>query len=138
MDKPVFEKEVQDYVNSIVDDSKRIDTIKIITMMQKHTGESPRITPGNMIGFGQVKYRYPSGRTGETFIIGFAPRKTNFSLHILWYPKDDDPLLAKLGKHKPAKGCLYINKLSDINLDVLDQLIHRAATDLSGRYIVKD
>ncbi len=132
-----MDKQIQEYVAN-VDEKKRADTLTILHMMQKHTGEKPYITTGNMLGFGQIKYRYPSGRTGETFIIGFGAKKEKFSLHVLWYPKPDDALLAKLGKHKASVGCLYINKLADINLDVLDQLIHRAATDLSGRYIVED
>ncbi len=129
--------EILRYIANI-DEKKRADSLIILQMMQKHTTEHPYITSGNMLGFGRLKYRYPSGRTGETFIIGFAPQKAKFSLHVLWYPKPDDPLLAKLGKHKATMGCLYINKLADIDLDILDQLIHRAATDMSGRYIVED
>ncbi len=130
-------KELNTYLETIEDKNKRADCEQIIAMMTHHSGYPPHITKNRMIGFGRVKYRYPSGHEGETFLIGFAPRKNNISLHILWYPKADDPLLAKLGKHKPAKGCLYINKLSDVDPDILNQLIHRAATDLSGRYIVE-
>ena len=107
-------------------------------MMAKHTGKTAKMWPGGMIGFGRIKYRYPTGNSGQTFITGFAPRKTKLSLHILWYPPDDDPLLANLGKHKRGKGCLYVNKLSDVDMSVLEQIIERSATDLSGRYVVEE
>ena len=132
-----FSKEIADYIAN-VDEKKRGDTLTIMAMMQKHTGEDPYITSSNMLGFGRIKYRYPTGQSGETFIVGFAPRKAKFSLHTLWYQAEDDHLLAKLGKFKRSVGCLYINKLADIDLDILDKIIHRAATDLSKRYVVED
>ncbi|MCF6327650.1 MAG: DUF1801 domain-containing protein [Devosiaceae bacterium] len=138
MTKAITDVAVQKFISSIDDAKKLADIHAIVAMMEKHTGQPARMAGTKTIGFGRVKYRYPSGRSGETFITGFAPHKTKLSLHILWYQPDDDPLLAKLGKHKRGKGCLYINNLSDINIDVLDKIIHRSATDLSGRYIVEE
>jgi len=138
MSKAIADPAVQKFISNVGDVKKLADIHIIMEMMAKHTGQTARLVGTKTIVFGRVKYRYPSGRSGETFITGFAPQKTKFSLHILWYQPDDDPLLAKLGKHKRGKGCLYINRLSDIDLEVLDKIIHRSATDLSGRYIVKE
>ncbi len=136
--KLIADPQVLQFLTKIDDPQKLADSNTIIKMMEKHTSEAARLVGTKTIGFGRVKYQYPSGRSGETFITGFAPQKAKFSLHILWYQPDDDPLLAKLGKHKRGKACLYINRLSDINIDILDKIIHRSATDLSGRYIVKN
>ncbi|VAW21017.1 hypothetical protein MNBD_ALPHA11-1745 [hydrothermal vent metagenome] len=138
MPETIADPAVQKFISNIDDAKKIADIHAIIEMMENHTGKPARLVGTKTIGFGRVKYQYPSGRSGETFITGFAPQKTKFSLHILWYQPDDDPLLAKLGKHKRGKGCLYINRLSDININILDQIIHRSATDLSGRYIVEN
>ncbi|WP_404404740.1 DUF1801 domain-containing protein [Pelagibacterium halotolerans] len=128
--------EVARFLNTVEPAQKRADCESLIALMEKHTGKPARLVPGNMIGFGRVKYRYPSGHEGETFLTGFAPRKSALTLYVLWYQPEDDELLGKLGKHKRGKGCLYINKLSDVDMDVLEQIIHRAATDLDGRHIV--
>ncbi len=133
-----FDAPVVACLDAIEDDAKRADAETIIEMMSRHTGEPPELWNSGVIGFGRVKYRYPSGRRGETFITGFAPRKARITLHALWYPDENDPLLAKLGKHTHGKGCLYIKRISDVDKDVLEQIIYRSATDLSGRYIVSD
>jgi len=138
MSQSVFDSKVTEFLATVENEEKLADSNKIIAMMQKHTCEMARMSGKGTIAFGRVKYRYPSGRSGETYITGFAPRKSKFTLYTLWYQPDNDPLLAKLGKHKRGKGCLYINGLSDINIDILDKIIHRAATDLSGRYIVEN
>ncbi len=127
-------EELRTYLDNIEDEHKRADCEKIIAMMANHSGHPPHVTKNQTIGFGRVKYRYPSGREGETFLIGFSPRKSNISLHILWYPKADDPLLAKLGKHKPAKGCLYIKKLEQVNLAVLEELMAKSIAATKAKY----
>lgn len=91
-----------------------------------------------VVGFSSYKYKYPSGHSGETFRIGFANRKNQITLYILWYPEKDDPLLAKLGRHKVGKGCLYIKRLSDVDESVLEQLITRAITESKQRHEVSD
>ena len=87
-----------------------------------------------VIGFSSYNYQYPSGRSGKTFRIGFANRKNQITIYVLWYPQKDDPLLAKLGTHKIGKGCLYIKRLSDIDESVLEAIIKRAITEFDQRH----
>lgn len=122
-------------IDTIGDEQKRADCVHLIELMQKHSGKPARLFGSGMIGFGRVRYKYPTGTTGETFLTGFAPRKTNLTLYVLWYQAEDDPLLARLGKHKRGKGCLYIKQLSDVDETVLEEIIKRSATELDGRFI---
>jgi Domain of unknown function (DU1801) len=115
---------VSDFIDNIEDDKKREDTRVILKMMKKLVKEEPKIWGSTMIGFGQVRYKSPAtGREVDWFKIGFSPRKTNFSLHLVMDIKKQADLLSKLGKHKTGMGCLYIKKLADIDLKVLEQLI---------------
>ena len=115
---------VEDYINAVQDEQKRKDSFVILELMKKASGEEPKIWGGSLIGFGNVRLKSPkTGREVEWFRIGFSPRKANFSLYITgdirWY----DAHLKKLGKHKTGVGCLYINKLADIDMKVLQELI---------------
>lgn len=128
---------VEAILQTVEDPQKRADCREVMSMMGKHTGKPARAFGSGMIGFGRVRYTYPTGTSGETFITGFAPRKNNLTLYALWYQADDDPLLGKLGKHKRGKGCLYIKKLDDVDRGVLDKIIERSATKLEGRFITE-
>jgi len=115
---------VADFIAAIADEQKRKDTEVILKMMKKTVKEEPRIWGSSIIGFGLVRYKSPAtGREVDWFKIGFSPRKTNFSLHLVMDIKKQADFLSKLGKHKTGMGCLYINKLADIDLKVLEQLI---------------
>lgn len=118
---------VTDFINSIADEQKRKDSMTILTMMQKAMKLTPKMWGSNMIGFGEVRYKSPSsGREVDWFRIGFSPRKTNLSLHLIDMSYHADPL-KKLGKHKTGLGCLYINKLADVDMKVLEKIITAAA-----------
>ena len=118
---------VDDFVNNIVDDQKRKDSRVIAAMMEKAMKEKPKMWGSSMIGFGNVRYKSPAtGREVEWFKIGFSPRKANFSLHLIDLQRHGDAL-NKLGKHKTGTGCLYINKLEDIDITVLQEIITAAA-----------
>ncbi len=99
------------------------DLRTILELMRKATGEAPRMWGGSIVGFGTYHYKSASGREGEWFITGFSPRKANLSLYILSGLDEAGPLLAKLGKHTTGKGCLYIKRLSDVDVNVLEELI---------------
>jgi hypothetical protein len=115
---------VEDFINSENDEQKRNDSRVILKMMKKATGEEPRMWGSSMIGFGAMRYKSPtSGREVDWFKIGFSPRKANLSLHLM---QMKDESLKKLGKHKTGAGCLYINRLQDIDLKVLEEMIHAA------------
>jgi hypothetical protein len=115
---------VADFINSIADEQKRKDSFVIADLMRAATGEPPVLWGSAIIGFGNVRYKSPaSGREVDWLRIGFAPRKANLSLYLSMNIKEHSGLLHKLGKHKTGVGCLYINKLADIDLEVLKEMI---------------
>ena len=117
---------VEDFLNSIADEQKRKDSQAILAMMEKAMKEKPKMWGSSMIGFGNVRYKSPAtGREVDWFKIGFSPRKANLSLHLINLPHADS--LTKLGKHKTGGGCLYINKLEDIDVKVLEKMIAASA-----------
>jgi hypothetical protein len=119
---------VDGFIDSIPDDQKRKDSHFILKMMEKATKEKPKMWGKSMIGFGDVRYKSPNtGREVDWFRIGFSPRKANFSLHLVLNLKEHAEPLAKLGKHKTGVGCIYINKLADVDLKVLEKVIAVAA-----------
>ena len=111
------------FLNTVEDDQRRKDCKTIAKMMQEATGEKPQMWGANMIGFGSYRYKYASGREGDWFVTGFSPRKANLSLYLMAGFSGFEKLLAKLGKHKTGKACLYIKKLDDIDETVLRKLI---------------
>ncbi len=119
---------VEDFLNAIKEEEKRKDSFTILKMMQKATKEKPKLWGSSLIGFGNKRYKSPaSGREVDWFIIGFSPRKANFSLYLTTDLKQHAAALKKLGKHKTGMGCLYVNKLSDIDIKVLEEMINTAA-----------
>ena len=114
---------VTDFINSVKDEQKRKDCFLLLKLMQKVSKEKPKMWGSSLIGFGKLRYKSPSGREVEWFKIGFSPRKANFSLYLMLYAKDHSASLKKLGKHKTGMGCLYVNKLDDIDLKVLEKMM---------------
>ncbi|MFN2180539.1 MAG: DUF1801 domain-containing protein [Candidatus Promineifilaceae bacterium] len=117
---------VDDYLNSVEDDKKREASFKVKELMEDVTGEEARMWGESIVGFGHYQYKYASGREGEWMITGFAPRKRNLTLYIMSGFEEYDDLLDKLGKHSTGKSCLYINKLEDIDMDVLRELVNKS------------
>ncbi|PKN95399.1 MAG: hypothetical protein CVU44_01570 [Chloroflexi bacterium HGW-Chloroflexi-6] len=114
---------VIDFLNSIPDEKKRQDCLTVFEIMRQVTGLEPKMWGASIVGFGDVHYKYASGREGDWFKVGFSPRKQNLTLYIMdGFPRYQS-LLADLGKHKTGVSCLYINKLADVNLDVLREMI---------------
>jgi hypothetical protein len=121
------EANVEDFISAIPEEQKRKDAQVILKMMQKATKEKPKMWGSSLIGFGNKRYKSPaSGREVDWFIIGFAPRKANFSLYLTMDIKAEAAALKKLGKHKTGMGCLYINKLEDVDVKVLEEMIDTA------------
>ena len=123
--KPTDES-VEVYLNSIEKDTQRKDSFAILNMMKDVTKTEPVMWGSSIIGFGIYKYRYASGREAEWMKIGFAPRKRNLTLYIMDGFDQYDSLLSKLGKFRTGKACLYINKLEDVDLDVLREMVERS------------
>jgi hypothetical protein len=108
-----------------VDEKRQDDCRALVEIMSEITGDEPSMWGTSIIGFGSYHYQYASGREGDWFQVGFSPRSQNLSLYIMAdFPERKD-LLKKLGKHKTGKSCLYINKLADVDLDVLKGLIRK-------------
>ena len=115
---------VEDFINSIKEEQKRKDSFVLLEMMKKASGEEPILWSSSIIGFGNKRYKSPNtGREVDWLRIGFSPRKANLSLYISVGIKEHAAALKKLGKHKTGVGCLYINKLEDIDIKVLKGMI---------------
>ena len=119
---------VENFINSLDDEQKRQDCFQILEMMRQATGEEPRMWGGSIIGFGEVRHKSPkTGREVDWLKMGFSPRKANISLYLMTNLKEQVGELDRLGKHKTGVGCLYIKKLEDVNVEVLEEMIKRAA-----------
>ena len=119
---------VDGFIDSIPDEQKRKDSYVILKLMEKATGEKPKMWGSSLIGFGKLRYKSPAtGREVDWFKMGFSPRKANLSLHLGLNMQRHAEALKKLGKHKTGVGCLYINKLEDVDIKVLEKMITAAA-----------
>lgn len=126
---------VSDYLASIQDDSRRQDCEKVISLMENITGCPPQMWGPAIVGFDSYHYKYASGHEGDMCVVGFSSRKSDLTLYILSGDADAETidLLARFGKHKAGKACLYIKHLSDIDISILEQLIRRSVTRIRQR-----
>lgn len=123
------QQSVQAFLNSIPDERKRQDSFILLELMRQISGKEPQMWGDSIIGFGSHHYRYATGREGDWFQIGFSPRKQNLTVYLtIGFDRSED-LLARLGKHSTSVSCLYIKKLSDVDLDVLRELISRSLNE---------
>jgi hypothetical protein len=129
-------KAVREFLNNIEKESKREDCKALLKIMEEESGYKAALN-GSIIGFGQYHYKYESGREGDWFVTGFSPRAQNLSIYIMPGFEDYRQDLEKLGKHKTAKSCLYINKLADINEKVLRKIIRHSVKVMQKRYPCK-
>lgn len=118
---------VQAFLNTIADMRRREDCFTVLELMRDVTGEEPRMWGDSIVGFGQYHYKYASGREGDWFRVGFAPRKRNLTLYLNYGFDEPADLMERLGKYKTGAACLYVNKLQDIDLAVLRELTKRSA-----------
>jgi hypothetical protein len=116
------DQSVQTFLEGVEDERKRADSFALVQLIQGVTGELPRMWGSAIVGFGKYHYRYESGREGESMLVGFSPRKQNLTLYVAGLDELGD-LLGRLGKHKTGKGCLYINRLADVDTSVLRELV---------------
>lgn len=117
------EVSVNDFIESYVDnEQKKVDSYQLIDLMRKWSGFEPRMWGPTIIGFGRYHYKYKSGHEGDAPLLGFSPRKAQFSLYIFSNTDKSNRLLEDLGKFKMGKACIYVKKLSDINIQVLKEL----------------
>lgn len=114
-----------------IDPERQADCKALVKMMQRATGSKPKMWGDAIIGFGDFRYKYATGREADWFQLGFSPRKSNLTLYLLGGL--DPERLKKLGKHKRGKGCLYINKLADIDREALADLLENSIRVLKER-----
>lgn len=114
------------FLENIESDKKREQAFQLMDLMVAWTGFSPVMWGDSIIGFGSYKYTYKSGHSGEWLVTGFSPRKTALTVYILPNLDACHELLDKLGKHRRGKGCIYINKLEDIDLEILKEIVVNA------------
>ncbi len=119
----VNDASVMNFLSSVENKRRQSDSYEVLDMMREVTGEEPKMWGPGIVGFGFYHYQYATGTEGDTMKIGFSPRKASLTLYILNSYEGEEPLLEKLGKHKRSVSCLYINKLADVEMDVLKQLI---------------
>jgi Domain of unknown function (DU1801) len=125
---------VPDFIEAVADERQRDDAKKIVAMMERLSGHPPKMWGPSIIGFGSYHYKYDSGHEGDMARIGFSPRKANTVLYILDGFESHADLMAKLGKHKTGKSCLYIKRLSDIDEVVLEQLCVESLKWMAQKY----
>ncbi|MFT3912159.1 MAG: DUF1801 domain-containing protein [Ferruginibacter sp.] len=115
---------VEDFINGIKEEQKRKDSFVLLEMMKKASGEKPILWSNSIVGFGIKRYKSPAtGREVDWMVIGFSPRKANLTVYLTVGIQQHEAALKKLGKYKAGGGCLYINKLADIDLKVLKGMI---------------
>ena len=126
---------VSDFINSYVDNAqKKADSFQLIDLMSKLSGFQPKMWGPTIIGFGSYHYRYASGHEGDSPLIGFSPRKAAFSLYVFSPTEENKHLLDGLGKYKIGKACIYVKKLSDIDITVIEKLCLASIAYISEHY----
>jgi hypothetical protein len=128
------EASVDDHLAAVANERRRNDATPVMEMMTRITGLEPKLWGTSVIGFGSYHYKYASGREGDWPITAVAARKQALSVYIMPGFSDYRDLMGKLGKYKTGVSCLYINKLADVDLAVLEALITRSVTDMRERY----
>ena len=124
---------VQAFLQGIEDPVKRNDSKALVKLMTEITGAEPVLWGDAIVGFGNYRYKYASGREGDWFQVGFSPRKQRLSIYVMGYLEHYPEILKDLGKHTHGKGCLYVNKLEDIDLEVLRSLIETSIQRLDDQ-----
>lgn len=128
------EQDVTEFIAEIPNPGRREDALILLERMTRITGEVPYMYGPTIIGFGEYHYVYDSGREGDSFLVGFAPRKANMVVYIMPGFSDYADLLGQLGKYKTGSSCLYLGRLSAIDMAVLEELIKRSVQQMRKKY----
>ena len=128
------------FLAEIEQEQRRTDAGRLVELMHGCTAEPPRMWSGGIVGFGQYHYRYASGHEGDSCLVGFSPRKSEFSIYLMgiYFPDSVETarlLLDRLGKHRMGKACLYVKRLSDVDEAVLGQLVELSVAKLREHYV---
>ena len=125
---------VEDFIAAVADPARREDCRRVAAMMQAASGAPPVMWGASIVGFGRYRYTYASGRTGDWPVIGFSPRKAQTVLYVMGGFEGQDDLVARLGKVKTSVACLYVNRLDQIDIDVLREMASRSLAENQKRY----
>ena len=125
---------VNDFINAVKDEIKRKDSFNLIEVIKKLTGFEPKMWGPSIVGFSSYHYKYDSGHEGDRPLVGFSPRASGLTLYLSGHFEKREELLEKLGKHKTDKGCIYIKKLDDINIDTLQKMITNHINHIKKMY----
>ncbi len=128
---------VADFIAQVDHPTRRADAERLDAIFREVTGWEPQMWGPSIVGYGSYHYKYATGREGDMCATGFSPRKANLSIYIMPGYTDFSDTLARLGKHKIGKSCLYLNKLADVDEDVLKELIREGLDDLAQKYPVE-
>lgn len=125
---------VEDFLNGIEKEQKRKDAFELLQIFKEVTGETPKMWGDSIVGFGSYHYKYASGQEGDWMLTAFSPRKANLTVYIMSEFERAKDLLAKLGKHKTTRSCLAINKLADVDTNVLKEIIAQSVQIMREKY----
>ena len=126
--------EITEILEGIQDDQKRKDCFLLLELFKDITKEKPKIWNGNMIGFGKYSYKYESGRQGEWFLTGFAPRKNGIAVYLIGNIDHKKTILKELGSYKEGSSCLYLKSLVNMDMEKLQTAIQESIVDIKTRY----
>lgn len=127
------EASVTEFLDGVADEARRRDCLALVDLMRRATGAQPTMWGPSIVGFGRYHYKYESGREGDWFLTGFSPRARDLTLYIMAGFSRYETLLARLGRHKTGKSCLYVKRLADVDLSVLDELVTTSVAHVTAR-----
>lgn len=130
----VNDNSINEFIEKVENPKKREDAYKLLDIFAETTGLEAKMWGDSMIGFGSYHYKYASGHEGDAFLTGFSPRKAKISLYVVPWDSKGEMLFNELGKHTRSKACVYINKLSDIDIEVLKKLITLSIKSVREKY----
>jgi hypothetical protein len=125
---------VEKHIAGLANEQLRSDAQALVALMRRVTKKEPRMWGPSIVGFGSYHYKYASGHEGDAALAGFAARKGEFAIYVVAGFEGQEDLLAQLGKHKTAKACLYVKRLADVDLEVLEKLVARSVAEMKRRY----
>lgn len=125
---------VIEFIETVEKPSKKEDAYRLLSLFEEATGMKAKMWGPSIIGFGRYHYKYESGHEGDAMLVGFSPRKAKISLYLYQALPEREEILSRLGKHTAGKGCVYINKVNDIDEDVLKEMIRKSVDFLNEQY----
>jgi hypothetical protein len=128
------DRSVLEFIENVESPKKREDAYKLLDIFTEATGYQAKMWGPSIIGFGKYHYKYETGHEGDAPLVGFSPRKAKISLYFATGDSNRDEVLARFGKHTSGKACVYINKVADIDVEVLKEMIHQSVKFLTDLY----